>query len=828
MRSPRAHGALVLIVLALSWAPAALADVPLSRAGELPRLEAKAPEGQVALPLKHTDVRAEVAGFVARVEVTQTWGNPFRDPIEAVYVFPLPDNSAVDGFRLVVGSRVIEAEIQKREDARRTFEQARRAGHTAALLEQERPNIFTQSITNLAPGEEIRVTTRYVQTLAYDEGGYEFVFPVVVGPRYMPGEPLPGPQSGTGRSVDTSIVRDASRISPSYLAPGTRSGHDLSLTVTVDAGLPIREYSVPTHEVLVDRADERRLAVRLSALDAIPNRDFVLRWAVSGELPQATLLTHRDERAGFFTLVVQPPALDVDRLVGDREFIFVVDSSGSMNGLPLWLCQQAMRDALRRLRPHDTFNLITFSGGTAQAFPAPRRASEANVADAMAFVAGMAAGGGTVMMNAVDAALRPEVEPGRARYVFFLTDGFVGNDEQIVAATRAYVAELERKGQRGRVFSFGVGSSPNRNLLEGIARSGRGAAVYASNREDPVRGVVRFFRLVDHPILEDVSVDWGGLPVAHVHPSPMPDLLLSRPLILHGRYEAAAKGRVVVRGYAGGKKVELPLRVALPGERHGSPSLASLWARAQIGDLLADLAFRKMSGRSVNEAAVEETVTGLGLAHRLVSPYTSFVAVDRSRRVGSGEPMQVAQPVEVPEDVDPVMSGAWAGQAGRSGLLGFRGTGAGGAGYGVFLGGASGVAAGDGLVLGGLRSKGSEGGREAAPPRPTGSVSEAGPTIAGPGDPRIIHAVVKRHRNQLRYCYEIELQRDPKLAGTLVLRLVIAADGSVREARIVGSALRSPALEACLLTRARRWKFPTPVGGGEVTVSYPLTFKVDQ
>ncbi|MGC4121766.1 MAG: VIT domain-containing protein [Myxococcales bacterium] len=797
-----------------------LEATPMGRSGEIPRLQAKRGTEHLPLPLRHTDVHAEIDGPVARVEVTQAYANSFSEPIEAIYVFPLPDDCAVDGFQWVVGQRVVEADIQKREQARRTYEAAKRAGNTAALLEQERPNVFTQSIANIPPGEEIRVVTRYVQTLTYDEGRYEFVFPMVVGPRYMPGAPT-GTASGTGSHADTDRVADASRISPFYLPVGVRSGHDVSLSVTIDAGLPLHDLEAPTHETVTERLDERRVLVRLSDRDSIANRDFVLRYGVAGKTPQATLLTSRGEHYGYFTLVVQPPELDVQALVGQRELVFVVDVSGSMSGLPIWLCQQAMRDALARLRPADTFNVITFSGAAAQAFAKPRRASQENVADALGFVERMQAGGGTEMLDAIQAALKPEVEGGRGRYVFFLTDGQVGNDEEIIGATRTFVSALERKGQRGRVFSFGVGSSTNRNLLEGIAQSGKGVAFYATNREDPVRGVVRFFRKIDHPVLEDVSIDFGALPVTHVHPSPMPDLFLSRPLIVHGRYELGGKGRIVVRGYSDGHKVEIPVEAQLPDQAHGNEALANLWARAEIHDLLADLAYRRMAGLSINEAATQEAVTGLGLAHRLVTPYTSFVAVDRSRTVGNGSPMTVNQPVEVPEDVDANLAGA----VQSAGLLGALG-----AGQGVVFGGAKGLG---GLGLVGTGSGG--GGRggtvhgygTASLGKSASAIVMEPATVTGSLDANLIREIIRRHLGQVRYCYELSLQTHPNLAGRLVVRFVIGEDGHVKDAKIVKSSLADPKVGECIASRVKVWLFP-PAKGGEVVVTYPFVFKLAQ
>ncbi len=464
-------------------------------------------------------------------------GNPNRSPIEAVYVFPFPENSAVDDMRMTVGDRVIRAEIRERNEARRVYERAKRRGNTAALLEQERPNVFTQSVANIAPGETIEVTVRYVQTLTYDAGEYEFVFPMVVGPRFIPGRPVG--RKGTGWSYDTDQVPDASRITPPILGRGARSGHDISLEVSIDAGLPVADLEVPTHDVHMSEGDDVML-VTLQDHDTLPNRDFVMRYKTAGDQPRVAMLSHREDGDGYFTLVVQPPQLDIEKVVGRREFIFVVDVSGSMSGIPLGVSKAAMRDALQRMRPVDTFNVITFAGRTGQLFSSPRPANETNIQAGEKFISGQRAGGGTMMAGAVQAALSPPVEHGRNRYVFFLTDGYIGNERAIFDGAEQLVHTLASRGQRARVFGLGVGSSVNRHLIDGIAKAGDGVAVYASHRDAPARAVDRFFRATDHPVLTNVHIDWGGLQVEESTPLRLPDLFATRPLLLHGRYSTAS------------------------------------------------------------------------------------------------------------------------------------------------------------------------------------------------------------------------------------------------------------------------------------------------
>ncbi len=628
-----------------SVAAKGLAAFPVfTEPGDLPslvvaRAGVKAGEGD-ALPLKETRVSAKLREFSAEVEVTQRYENPHATPIEAIYVFPLPENSAVSRMQMTVGDRVIEAKIDERDAARKTYERAKREGFAAALLEQERPNVFTQSVANIEPQKSIEVTVRYVQDLSYDSGIYEFVFPLVIGPRFMQGAPVSGPQTGSGIAHDTTMVNDASRVSPPYIGKGERSGRNVKLEILADPALALSGYEAVSHQVDARKDESGLVRISLSEKDNIPNRDFVLRYRVAGEKPRATLLMSPDE-TGFFSLAIDPPNLPVDELVGRREIVFVVDISGSMAGQPLALCKEAMRIALGKIRPVDTFNVITFAGSTARAFESARPANDANVRLAMSFVERMRAGGGTMMLDAVATALSPNVAEGRGRYVFFLTDGFVGVEDQIIKSTRSFVSEMEKKGQRAKVFGFGVGSAPNRALLDGLSREGKGVPVYAGTREDPARAVNQFFRYIDRSVLRDVSVDWGGAKVSEVLPAELPDLFASHPLIVHGKIAGKPSRPPVVHATSASGPIQIPVEIVAAKKQDKREVLGLLWARSKVAVLDADFASGDPSARA--------TITKLGKDFGLVTRFTSFVAVDNSRRVGDGEIKQVVQPHERPE-----------------------------------------------------------------------------------------------------------------------------------------------------------------------------------
>src|SRR5712692_6195588 len=419
-------------------------------------------------PLKHTNAKAEISGFLSRVVVTQEFENPFAEKIEAVYTFPLPQNAAVDDMTMIVGDRTVRGKILRREEAEAVYEAAKTNGQTASLLNQERPNIFTQSVANILPGEQIKITISYVETLKYEDGAYEFVFPMVVGPRYIPGSAT-GPRvgaKGNGFAPNTDRVPDASRITPQPVPEGMRVGHDISLDVTLDAGVPIDGLSSKTHEVNVERSDDHRARVTLKDQAAIPNKDFILRYDVAGKKIEDALLLHASDKGGYFTLILQPPLRVTAEDVTPKELVFVLDTSGSMYGFPIDKAKETMKLALDNLYPSDTFNLITFSGDEHILFPAPVPATKENLAKAQAFLESRQGGGGTEMMKAIKASMDPSDASDHVRIVCFMTDGYVGNDIEIIGEVQ--------KHPNARVFAFGIGGSVNRFLLDGMAKYGRG------------------------------------------------------------------------------------------------------------------------------------------------------------------------------------------------------------------------------------------------------------------------------------------------------------------------------------------------------------------
>ena len=591
-------------------------------------------------PLKHTEVKAEISGFISRVVVTQQFENPFPEKIEAVYTFPLPQRAAVDDMTMIVGDRTVRGKVLPREDAQAVYEAAKSGGQVASLLDQERPNIFTQSVANILPGEKVKITISYVETLNYANGSYEFVFPMVVGPRYVPGS-AKEQSKGNGFSPDTDEVPDASRVTPKSLPAGMRSGHDISLHVSLDAGLIIDSIGSSTHEVDMQRPDIRSARLRLRDGATIPNKDFILRYDVGREKIQDALLTHRSEKGGFFTLMLQPPDALTPNDVIPKELVFVLDTSGSMQGFPIEKAKETMRLALDSLHPSDTFNLITFSGDTRVLFPQPVPATRANLSKAQAFLRGSASYGGTEMMKAIKAALEPSDNQSHVRIVCFMTDGYVGNDMAIIAEVQQH--------PNARVFSFGIGNSVNRFLLDKMAEEGRGDVEYVGLGDDGSAAARRFHERVRNPLLTNITIEWTNLPVADVYPERIPDLFGAKPVIVTGRYTTAGRGMIRLKGKMAGSDFVRDIPVEFPETMASHDVLASLWARARIENLMGQDFAGAQRGNMRQD--LKDTITQLGIEYRLMTQFTSFVAVEEMIVTDGDKPRRIDVPVDVPDGV---------------------------------------------------------------------------------------------------------------------------------------------------------------------------------
>jgi Ca-activated chloride channel family protein len=599
-------------------------------------LMAKLPdvEKEVPVPLKHTSVIGNIDGYIASVDVTQQFQNPYSSKIEAVYVFPLPDNAAVNEFVMTVGERKIRGIIREREQAEKIYNEARSQGHVASLLTEERPNIFTQKVANIEPGKRIDINIRYFNTLRYDDGAYEFVFPMVVGPRYNP----PATNDGIG-----SVARGGNGVSGQntevqYLAPNERSGHDVSVSLNIKAGVNIENVRCVNHSVDIRESSESERQITLSPSDSIPNKDFVLRYKVAGDQIKTAMMTHKDDHGQYFTMMLYPPAELKQVQRSPMEMVFVLDCSGSMNGRPLDQARAAVTHALQKLTPRDTFQIIDFSNTASQLGPAPINATPENLRNGLAYLASLNGSGGTKMIEGLKAALDFPHDEGRYRVVSFMTDGYIGNDHDILQA-------VAQKTGDSRIFSFGVGQSPNRYLMDRMALLGRGAVAYLSLNDDPVQIMEQFHESISHPAMTDLSINWGSMNVTDVYPQVIPDLIVGRPVVLTGRF-TGEPGTVTVNGRTGMQPVSYSVALDARDANKEHKGIGAVWARLKIADLMTQIS------RTPDQAEeIQQSVLKTALDYSLMSALTAFVAVDSMTKTEGAFGTTVSVPVPVPEGV---------------------------------------------------------------------------------------------------------------------------------------------------------------------------------
>jgi Ca-activated chloride channel family protein len=598
--------------------------------------------GPSPLLLSRTDARVVVTGPVAHTVLKQEWTNPNRDPLEATYIFPLPDNAAVTAMQLRIGARRIEAEMRRREEARAVYEKARGEGRVAALLDQERPNVFAQRVANIMPGERIEVTIELDQEVRCDDGECSYVLPTVVGPRFVPAH-----------------QGDPGRIDPPVAAPGTPTGHRLAFSLDLDAGMPIQDLRSPSHRMEIEESRSGQARLRLASEEgARLDRDVEVRFRLGGRDPEFGVLAWRGGREpGTFTLFLQPPVpAETESLASPRELTFVLDCSGSMSGVPIAAAKNVVRRALEAARPGDTLQLLRFSDRASGLWPAPVPATSANVRRALDHLDTLHGEGGTEMLSGIRAALDRPADPERLRIVAFLTDGYIGNETEVLGEVRRLIGPA-------RLFAFGIGSSVNRYLLENLGQEGRGVATFIGPHENPEAFVDRFVARIATPVFTDLRLSWEGIDVDDLEPALPPDLFAGQPLVIHGRYREPGAGTLVLEGRLRGRHQVLRRTVTLPAYAADHEALGRLWARARIDRLT-----RESYGRLDADAVA--AVTDLGLRFRLMTPYTSLVAVDHVVSNRGREAQSIDVPVELPEGVD--YEGIFGAQAAMksSGFLG--------------------------------------------------------------------------------------------------------------------------------------------------------------
>jgi Ca-activated chloride channel family protein len=581
------------------------------------------------VPLKKTWAQVDIAGIIAAVKVHQIFANTGKRPIEAVYVFPASTRAAVHAMRLKIGARTVEAKIERKSEARAQYEAAKQEGKRASLLEQQRPNVFTTSVANIMPGDRIEVELDYSELLIPENSTYEFVYPTVVGPRYAGG----------------ADAKTAQWMANPHLPEGKAEPYAWDLKVHLQTGIGLKEVSSPSHKIIVRYAGPSAADIALDQTGG-GTKDFVLRYRLAGDKIETGLLQFEEPAAGlgrpsekFFALMIEPPQRPSLADIPGREYIFLLDVSGSMHGFPIETSKTLMRQLLSSLRSTDHFNIVCFSGANYVWSPSgSRRATEDNIREGIDVVLKQNGGGGTELMGGLQAAYAiPPVGQGIARTVVVATDGYVGIEAQAFRFIRDHLDEAN-------LFAFGIGNSVNRALIEGMARAGLGEPFVVLGPEKAAAEADKLRQMIDRPLLTDISLRFDDGSVYEVAPEKIPDLLAERPLLIYGKYRGDRPSRIEITGRTGRGAYHQAIDVRPADARQENRALRALWARKWTEVLEDEL---HMGGGK----PVEDAITNLGLFYNLLTPFTSFVAVDSEIANRTGQSDTVRQPLPMPEGV---------------------------------------------------------------------------------------------------------------------------------------------------------------------------------
>ncbi len=578
--------------------------------------------GIEALPLESTKADVHITGVIADVVVRQTYRNDGDRTISARYVFPASTRAAVYGMKMKIGTRVIDAKIKEREAARKEYEEAKSAGKTASLLEQDRPNVFSMNVANILPKDRIEVELRYTELLVPTDGVYELVYPTVVGPRYAS-------ETLVKQAVDNQFVKTG------YQHAGDAPTYAFDINVSVAAGMKIQQLDSPSHGITTAfAANNTSATVSLDHGAATGNKDFVLRYRLAGDDISQGLVLFPGAKESFFLMMVQPPRRPALEQIPPREYVFIIDVSGSMTGFPLDVTKKLMRDLLGKLRPTDRFNVLLFAGGSSLLSETSVDADKAKIDDAIAFIDRETGGGGTELLPALQRAMKlPPVAKGVSRSFVVVTDGYIAEETAMFEQVRKHLGEAN-------VFAFGIGSSVNRFLIDGIAKAGQGEPFVVLDQTKATEAATKFRAYVEQPVLTQVKVQFDGLSTYDVQPQVLPDVFANRPVVVFGKYKGTPSGKITLTGVSGRGRFVSTLDASTVTPDAKNAALSYLWARAKISEL-SDF----YQGDANKQAVVE-----LGLKYNLLTKFTSFIAVQQLVRADGGS-TDVDQPLPMPAGV---------------------------------------------------------------------------------------------------------------------------------------------------------------------------------
>jgi len=586
-----------------------------------------------AFPLKSTNVYGTINGIIANVIVTQTYTNGGQIPINARYVFPASTRASVHGLKMTIGDRVVTAKIKEREQAKKDFDRAKSQGKSASLFEQQRPNVFTMSVANIMPGDEVHIELHYTELLVPSESVYEFVYPTVVGPRYSNQSETIAPESD--QWVKSPFLREAE-------TPPTRFTVDLRLST----GIPLQDLESPSHGLTVSWKNESIADITLANPDDFGgDRDFILRYRLAGEAIESGLLLYQGDKESFFLLLVQPPERVEPEAILPREYIFIIDVSGSMHGFPLDTAKVLIRKLISGLRTTDRFNLLFFAGASKLMAPRSVTATEENLTRALRMIDQQRGGGGTELGTALNQALMLPRSEGLSRTLIVVTDGYIDAEKETFALVSENLATTN-------LFTFGIGSSVNRYLIEGLAKIGLGEPFVVTKPGEAREAAQRFSDYVRSPVLTKVRVRYNGFDAYDIEPSSQPDLFARRPLTVMGKYRGEARGAIEVSGNTTTGVYSRRFKLAQTDSQSTHSALKYLWARTRVTRLW-----------DFNPAGVSDDtkaeITRLGLNYGLLTPFTSFVAVFEKRRNTEATAREVEQPLPLPLGVSELAVGGF-------------------------------------------------------------------------------------------------------------------------------------------------------------------------
>ncbi len=720
------------------------------------------------LPLKATSAAVSISGVIADVKVTQVYKNEGKHALEAIYIFPASTRAAVYAMKMTIGERVINAKIKKRDEARQEYEQAKQQGKSASLLEQQRPNVFQMNVANIMPGDEIKVEMSYTELLVPTDKVYEFSYPTVVGPRYSN-------QPSQAASPSEKWVQNP------YLHQGEAPHYTFDITANIAAGMPIQKLFCTSHKVNVNYSGSSSASIMLDkSEESGGNRDYVLKYRLAGDHVESGLLLYPGERENFFLLMLQPPKRVSTAQIPPREYIFIVDVSGSMYGFPLDISKKLLKDLIGNLRPTDKFNVLLFAGGSTLMSEESLPATPENINKAINVIDQQRGGGGTELLPALKRALALPRAEGFSRTMVIATDGYVTVEEEAFDLIRNSLGNAN-------MFAFGIGTSVNRHIIEGMAHVGMGEPFVITRPEEAPAKAEAFRKLIQSPVLTQVKMNFGGFDAYDVEPMSIPDVLADRPVIIFGKWRGKAQGKITLHGISGEEPYADVIEVSKVKPLTTNSALQYLWARHRI-QVLSDYNMLRPDDERVKE------VTNLGLTYNLLTAYTSFVAVDSEVRNKNGKTTTVNQPLPLPEGVSDYAVGGMMTKSAAPAPMMLR----------------------ENFSVKDRRETALDYAEGAgAPEKKASSTLKIGEIVVSGGLSReAVRATVQQRIKEVQGCLQgIAVQ------GKLTVKFILNADGTVKGVTVASKQLNNKSAEQCLIGKMRNWRFPPAGGTGGITAT---------